>query len=411
MSILNSFKKRGSGQCAICQGEAQFPFMVTLNSGECLCSACKNLTLNALADEDKQVDSNQLKTLTVNIIKDVLDRYKDRMNENRKLLSKFNPTYKIEQYIWFDDDNKMFVILNGHASELMNAKVYMYEDIVDYGYTVDGASKVKRGVDHKLASAALFAATRVVAVQTSSRVENYCTQFQIVIEMKNQPKRVAIVDYLNGKKIPKPSNRYRSILKSAQETLSKLESITSDNTVSDNNKTKAQRSTAKKNSDTEVIQDWSFSQSPHFRGFKKIRLSTYNYQPIKDGIDALKQPNQLYDEYSDPNIDSKKLKIGKKVEKYKFDFKGKEIILRELDYGNGHCIIVLVDNHHVGTWWIESTNADYYEYLQQGKISGIYLKIEGGPYKVFDKFMNDRFDILEGESEYNSYLFVKINEE
>lgn len=101
-----------------------------------------------------------------------------------------------------------------------------------------------------------------------------------------------------------------------------------------------------------VVASYTYIQAEHWRGFKRLRLSSYGYEPAEQGIAALS---------------------GK-------DLTGAAITLRV--FGGNHVRAnVLVDNHEIGTVWDYSF--DQFAALRDGKINGARVEIRDGVSYLF----------------------------
>lgn len=98
---------------------------------------------------------------------------------------------------------------------------------------------------------------------------------------------------------------------------------------------------------------YSYPQTQNYRGFKRIKLSSYGYQPALDGIRAL----------ADADLSDATIKIS----------------IYEDESPRG---MVSVGTHEVGTIWRHSF--DQFGALKNGKISALHLEIrDGEPYLFY----------------------------
>lgn len=100
---------------------------------------------------------------------------------------------------------------------------------------------------------------------------------------------------------------------------------------------------------------FSYPQTKNYRGFKRIKLTSYGYQPAQDGIAALSGVD-----LTDATIDI--LMVDKPGSPY---------------------AIVKVGPHHVGT--IFSSNFDQFGALLSGKVTAVRLEIRDGESFLFYK--------------------------
>lgn len=97
-----------------------------------------------------------------------------------------------------------------------------------------------------------------------------------------------------------------------------------------------------------------YTQSEHYRGFKRIKLSSYGHQPAMDGIRAL----------DGVALDGSEIRIA--------------IFEDEFPRAN-----VIIGNHEVGTIWKHSF--DRFNDLKNGRIERIRVEIRDGDAYLFYK--------------------------
>ena len=95
-----------------------------------------------------------------------------------------------------------------------------------------------------------------------------------------------------------------------------------------------------------------YDQQEHYRGFKRIKLSSYGHKPAEDGIRAL----------ADTDLTGANIKIS----------------IFEDEYPRA---VVSVDKHEVGTIWKHSF--DKFNALKRGKIDKVRLEIRDGDSYLF----------------------------
>ena len=98
---------------------------------------------------------------------------------------------------------------------------------------------------------------------------------------------------------------------------------------------------------------YTYPQTEDFRGFKRIKLSSYGYKPAQDGIRAL---------------------TGK-------DLSGSKIKISIFADDNTRAV-VSVDDHILGSIWERFDNFDL---LRRGKIAAVHLVVEDGDAVLFYK--------------------------
>ena len=99
---------------------------------------------------------------------------------------------------------------------------------------------------------------------------------------------------------------------------------------------------------------YTYTQAEDYKGFKRLKLSSYGHEPAEAGIRAL----------SDADLTGAKIKID----------------IFEDDYPRA---VFSVGKHEVGTIWKRSF--DKYTALKNGKISAIRLEIRDGESYLFYK--------------------------
>ncbi len=115
----------------------------------------------------------------------------------------------------------------------------------------------------------------------------------------------------------------------------------------------------------------TFKHSEGFRGFKRIPLVNYKDKESEIGIAALKD-------------------LG-------FDFKGKDITIKEFYYnGNNQAISVYVDGYKIGSLFPNtSEDEDRIRLILNSGVSAVHVRID------YSGEMNDR---------HYAYLFIKIGD-
>lgn len=128
----------------------------------------------------------------------------------------------------------------------------------------------------------------------------------------------------------------------------------------------------KKKSNVKVFHTYSYISQEHFRGFKRVHVSTY---PMREHMAAT---NALIDKY--PNGFS-----GLRVDL--------NIIQIQADVNNYNAIHVVIDGLIVGTIW---ENNEYYEVIRKGLVKEVYVKSE------------QRTIIGDGEVEHRNQIILLI---
>ena len=166
-------------------------------------------------------------------------------------------------------------------------------------------------------------------------------------------------------------------------------------TVKKNNKVSSK-------SEEKILGVYTFTQHSNFRGFKRLKLTCFGYEPITKGIDALKIPNPKYIPPADgkPSSDNPE---------YIFDIKGKTIEVQQVRYGpfeSEICLRVFIDNNHIGTYFIhDDYDKSIYDAFSSDKVEQVHIR--------FDTDINVvgvKQDKLVYDVRYFTYLFIKMKE-
>ena len=151
-------------------------------------------------------------------------------------------------------------------------------------------------------------------------------------------------------------------------------------------------------SNEKILKTHSFIQSSNFKGYKRIKLTTYGFESITKGIDALKKPNPQYI----PPIDNEHFPENAE---YIFDIKDKPIEIQQVQYGmskNEICLRVFVDSNHVGTFFIHDDIAkSYYDAFDNNRIESVHIRFDS------ENIVGKEKNKLILEVRYSTYLFVK----
>ena len=99
--------------------------------------------------------------------------------------------------------------------------------------------------------------------------------------------------------------------------------------------------------------NYIYTQADTYRGYKRIKLSSYGYKPAQDGIKAVSR----------------------------MDLSGADIKIVVCDKPDSPYALVLVGKHHVGT--IFKNSFDKFNDLKNGKVDSIRLEIRDGDAYLF----------------------------
>jgi hypothetical protein len=128
--------------CAIC-GKATRRRMHNIADGA-LCSECYDR-----AGYNKSTLTRHKSTSDVR--RDI-----EAMDANAARIAAFNPTKRVQNYLVIDEDKRQWALPDAPRGRLKRARVYDFDDIVEYELLEDGDTVVKSGLGRAVAGAALF---------------------------------------------------------------------------------------------------------------------------------------------------------------------------------------------------------------------------------------------------------------
>lgn len=206
--------------CIVCGGEAVSFSRTKMNNGTYICSKC---TLKTKLSNSWNVD--KLKASTVEQIKERIAYASKAEIENKERISKFKPTQKEGGYIWFDDNNKWFVLPKGTFSSKINeCFVFKYDEILDFEVLEDGNTITKGGLGKAIVGGAVFGLAGVIAGGTAKKSKQVCTKLEIKITTKNIDNPVVYLNMIDTE-LKKDSLLYKTVSRSVQNILSKFQII------------------------------------------------------------------------------------------------------------------------------------------------------------------------------------------
>ena len=206
--------------CILCGNEVGAMNRTKLNNGTFICSDCVSKT-----HISNGWGLDTLKSSSLEKIKERISFEENAIQENEERRLKFNPTLKEGGYIWFDDDNKWFVLPKGiFSSKIDNSYVFKYEDIIDFEVLEDGTSITKGGFGKALVGGAVFGLAGAIAGGTSKKTKQICTKLEIKITTKNIDNPVLYINLISGE-FKKDSFIYKTASRSVQNILSKFQII------------------------------------------------------------------------------------------------------------------------------------------------------------------------------------------
>lgn len=206
--------------CIICGQEAGVMSRTKMNNGTYICSNCVAKTILS-----NGWNINTLKTSTPEQIKERMRFALKESEENKKRVQNFNPTLKEGGYIWFDDNNKWFVLPKGTLiSKIDNCHVFKYNELLDFEVLEDGNTITKGGFGKAIVGGAIFGLAGAIAGGTSKKSKQVCTKLEIKITTKNTDNPVIYLNLINTE-FKKDGLIYKIASKSVQNILSKFQII------------------------------------------------------------------------------------------------------------------------------------------------------------------------------------------
>lgn len=167
---------------------------------------------------------NNVRQMKPDEIKKIIDTNKDR-------LSKFNPTKKIENYFYIDENVKQWGIPQTNIlGKVTNVRIYKYDDIVDFELLEDGNSITKGGTGRALAGGILFGNTGAIVggVTGNRKSKSTCSKLQIKITLHDLSNPVVYINFIETE-FKKDGIVYKEAYNSAQKVLSLLQIICTSN--------------------------------------------------------------------------------------------------------------------------------------------------------------------------------------
>ena len=199
-----------------------------VKNGEELCSACgKQLSLlrgygtlqdGSLVCHDCIVQSSIPST---QISEFDLNSFKQRSESMAALRASYHATECLSSSFDVDDKHKGFRIREGAL-----AKLYQYQDLVEFGLEEDNETISSGGVGRAVAGGVLLgpAGAIVGGVTGKKRAKNYCESMQIRISVKNADPSTVYLTFIK-KKTKKNSSDYKKASASAAKCMNALEQI------------------------------------------------------------------------------------------------------------------------------------------------------------------------------------------
>lgn len=144
-----------------------------------------------------------------------------------KDLKKFNPTAKIGNHLWIDENNKLLMI---------STKMYIkpkfllsFDDLISHSIMINGKTLIKsNGVGRAIGGGLLFgpAGAIVGAITGSSKDKSYVNILMISMEISQNGKiKKENIPFISGTKTKIDSEQYKAIEIEMQEVINALDEI------------------------------------------------------------------------------------------------------------------------------------------------------------------------------------------
>lgn len=200
--------------CAICGQEIGFKVFQIKNK-EWICSEChkKCTALN------KKLP---IKYMPAEKLKEVVNEY----DEYRQSLKAFTATKRIDIFMQFDENQKLWFINDGFIGGVKNPVIYNYSDIIDFELLEDENSITKGGLGRAAAGGLLFGGVGAVVggVTGGKKSKAVCSSLRLRITVKDMNKSAVYVNFLNVD-TKKSSFVYKARFDYAQQCVATLQLI------------------------------------------------------------------------------------------------------------------------------------------------------------------------------------------
>lgn len=184
----------------------------------------KYICLNCEHDLRYTNIKKKISEMTAEEIKSIMNAHTSFL----KIVQSFDVTKRIGDFIEFDDNQKIFIVLiytkfNG-IKKLRNARIYNYDDILSFDLLQDGETIRKGGIGSALVGAALFGGVgAIVGGITGRKTKEVCNNLSIKITLNNLKHPVETITFLENTR--KDNMAYSIACQQAQECLSILQVI------------------------------------------------------------------------------------------------------------------------------------------------------------------------------------------
>lgn len=194
-------------KCAICNEKVGTFTSIYLNEGVFICSSCAKKA--GLSDSFPE---SSLKVLSINEIKDRINVLTKDKDDNLERIRNFKTTTQFDNDIWFDDENKWFVI--PRYGEINDCYVFKYDDVACVEVIEDGDVKYKSGdnIDNN----------EFFINDVSTKF--LCKRLQIKVTTKKDNIKEFYISFVDGE-VSRESERYKRIVRDIKSIILKFQHI------------------------------------------------------------------------------------------------------------------------------------------------------------------------------------------
>lgn len=162
-----------------------------------------------------------IKKMSIEDIKKAVNIYNEKLKEHSDLLSEFEATKKVGNYISIDETKRQFCI---------KKNIYNFSDILNFELIEDGETLSKGGLGSAAIGGALFGGVGAVvgSMTGTKKTKSICSKLQIKITLRNIENPVIYINLIFAD-TRKDGILYKSVYSDAQEILSLLQLMTEEN--------------------------------------------------------------------------------------------------------------------------------------------------------------------------------------
>ena len=151
--------------------------------------------------------------------------------DNKIVATPFNPTKKIEKYLFVDENNRFFRV--GKKGE-----IFKFTDLLHFELLEDGETIMKGGLGTAIVGGLLSGGVGAIVGSNvgGKKSKATCTSMNIVLSVKNSLADTVYINFISTE-VKKNGIIYKEAQESAQKCLSALRIIADTNKASENNQT------------------------------------------------------------------------------------------------------------------------------------------------------------------------------